>query len=384
MNEDTNNAYHIKILDSLTAKWPTIEQTNSEAFFQKQYTGMIGSQQAVFNINLRAVNIREQKDMVIWASVNDTIYEMYFNENTLFGNSPQDSESVIQACPLCQTSKPVFDNRKYLLGYTGESLIALRFSKDSSQVEGYFPASQNTSPYTYFKLMLTIPSLPLNYKVVRFHKHQKTEAGDVAEVPATVVLGVDLPNKNPTVVREFLNQQSGGLIQTLPKRGFGNFEAASAAYQKEYLKWLQLSHVTDSRSMRGGYDNSELIYNQQNWVVIKTETFIGDKDDGYGDMWVNYICYDELKDNFITEDDVMIKGWDNDNNMDTLMNIFNRTNSFYGFAFVCPQGVALRVSGNHGWDVEIYFTKWAKILPFLKKSFIESHQKWFTTTTVQN
>ncbi len=368
--DERSDSIIISKFDSLAVVegWGEIKPADPDACFQKQYAGYIGNKKTIVNINLRAINIRGDKDIVMWLAMGDTLIYAYFGEASIFGETQSEHWGGQPICKNCRTDSLVLHAR-YILGGAG-SPIAIRFSKDSTKLYGlyYNPVSHAT---TSFSLSPSTPSLALNYITYRFHKHQKWKGDEVAEVPATVVFAANLPDSSSLLYKTFLLDQAGVVLDTAKPV---TIEKVAAAYKKVFLSREKESHTDYARSMIGGYEINTVIYNQDSFAVTTTESFTGNAED-YGDMGSGFLSYDIKAGKFWDEDEVMIKDWDHSKNIENLRNIFQTT--FRGFAFVCPQGIAFRVRGNHGWEVDLYFVKWKLIKPFIQSKFIQQHAAWF-------
>ncbi len=363
-------------IDSLTGGWENIQPANPANSSQKQYAGKIGNNKAFLNANINTINLREQKILNIYAAIGPQLYDFYFNEEELFGNPKfQRDYSVLDSFYLKNLHRFNYD-KKYLKGYYTDKFLQepkrsliIRFVDDSTKLEGYLIDNTLSHKPVYFLLNQSKPSMILNYKVVCFHKDTKAvNENKITEVPATVSYSVNLPNENNKDYITFLNKQTGGMIGgwsgNMNSVQYTSYPAAVEKYKKEFEYAENASHIHQSRSMVGGFDNSEVIYNQNDWVVIKQETFIG-AIDYYGNLNTSYIVYDIKNKKFLDKDDVLIS----ENSIRHLIDKNIIEAQEYNYAFVCPDGVAFRTEGNHGWMYRFYLMEWKEVLPLLNSKF---------------
>ena len=362
-------------IDSLTFRWEHIQPANPTCFFQKQYAGKIGNDSAFLNINMD-INLRGQGNLNVYANIGSQLYDFYFDEEKLFGSPKFERDySVLDSFYLKNPDKFEY-NKKYLEGYDADKFIQnpkrsliVRFIDDSTKLEGYLIDSALKHNPVHFLLNQSKPSITLKYKAVYFHKDTKVlNNSAITEVPATVFYSVNLPNEGERDYMIFLNKQTGGIIGAWS----GNTKAvqytfysmAVARYKKEFESAKKASHIQWSRSMIGGFDNSEVMYNQNGWLIIKQETFVGATDD-YGDLNTDYIVYDVKNRKFLSRDNVLISE-------DSIQHLIDKNiiePLEYNYAFVCPEGVAFRTEDNHGWAYNFYLIKWKKALPLLNENF---------------
>jgi hypothetical protein len=324
-------------LDSATANWKLMQIVDSGACFQKQYAGIVNGKRFCFNLNLRAINIRAQKDLIVWAQMDSVLQQFYCSEAGLYGREEDISPRL-----------------KYLLGYANNdsSLVALKFNSDSSSLNVVLVQPAAT---TQFVLHSSRSSLPTTYQVSRFYTPAKYEKDSTVEAGAAVILGVTLPAKTSKWYNSFLMKQVRA--PSCPEvKGNESLDAIIKQYEKAFCSYKKRSRTPYSRFMNG-YNNAEVIYNQDRWVVLRTEKFESDEV-SYGDMTSEYLSFNIKQGRMIEEKDVLVSNW-----RDSL------AHRYLGFAFVCPIGVGLRVKGNHGWDVEVAIVKWAALKPVLKKGW---------------
>jgi hypothetical protein len=395
LTEDSNainvDSIFFTRVDSATKNWEVLKAPNLETTFQKQYSGTINGKEAFFNINFRACNVREQKDMVISANIGDTLEDFYVNEFCIYNQLNDfdfDKYRVFFValdknvryndyfiCENCKSKnrKIKQGHGKYLLASGFVKNITFRFSKDSSTIEGFL---QDDSIPNHFILQVKKPEQELNYQVYRYHKHRKFQNDKIVEVAATEVLAIDLPKENDKNYNKFLNYQIDFIKteeepKSKPHKQYNTIEELTNQYKTIFAKKVKESKISWSRSIIGGYNNSNVFYNQKGWLALQLENFEGGEED-YGGLVIDYLSYDITKKKFLNAKDVLINNYSDV--LETLKEKIGIEYTPHDFAFVCADGIAFKLSGNHGWEYNLCFFSWKYVMQLLNEDFKKEYE----------
>lgn len=366
-------------MQSLTKEWAYLQPTNSNNISEKQYKGFIGKDAAYFNFNINGLNLRQQREMKLYANIGRKVDNYYFSEYSLYGaKNLQENVSVLE------TNYQIVDSSyaKYLTGQVSGFLqntgqyVFCRFVNDSSQVEGYLVNRTISDTPKYFKLDLCTPSLEMKFHDFHLHRDAQIKNGKLAIVPATISYSVNLPDPNENY-NVFLNKQTGGAIggwsEDTSHIHYHTYNQAVAQYKKEFDAVLQKTKVSHTRSLPGGFDNNEIVYNQKDWLVLVHQSFVGDIE-GYGALATDYISYDVKRHKFLKEKDVLI----NRAAIQKLIDANLAEDFTYNLAFVCADGLGFYAKANHGWTYDFYFLTWNDVLPILNDSFKKEYTYLWT------